>query len=82
MNIFSYKWWWSKIGGRPWTYIWRDIYHQAEWLIFLIWFMIGVAVYYFWGWWGVLGFWVSFTFGYINGHFHWGTKWIEGQKGK
>jgi len=79
MNI--YKWLWSKVGGRPWTYIWRDIYHQAEYLIFAIWFFVGVVIYHYLGWFGVLLFWVFFTFGYINGHFHWGSKWIKGQQG-
>lgn len=76
-----YKMLWSKIGGRPWTYIWRDIYHQAEWLIQMMWFWIGAAVGIFFGWEIALIAMGIYTFGYINGHFHWGTKWIKGQKG-
>ncbi len=80
MNL--YKVLWSKIGGRPWTYIWRDIYHQAEFVIFALWFFIGIGVYIWLGFWGVMLFWIFFTYGYISGHFHWGTKYIEEQKGK
>jgi hypothetical protein len=30
-----YKWFWSKIGKRPWTYIMRDSYHKRPipWLL-------------------------------------------------
>ena len=74
-----YKWLWSRIGGRPWTFIWRDIYHQAEYIIQLLWFMTGVGVYIWLGWFGVLLWFLFYTYGYINGHFHWGTKWIKGE---
>jgi hypothetical protein len=77
-----YKKLWSLIGGRPWTYIMRDIYHEAEWLIQMIWFFIGILIYHFFGWWGVLGFCIVYAFGYINGHLHWGTKWIKNQPGE
>lgn len=77
-----YKWLWSRIGGRPWTYIWRDIYHQAEWLIQTLWFAAGVAVGLTLGWKLALVAWGIYTLGYINGHFHWGTRWIKGQQGK
>jgi len=80
--VSLYKRLWSKIGGRPWTYIWRDIYHKAEYVIQLLWFFTGIAVYYYLGWVGVILFWIFYTYGYINGHFHWGTKWIERQEGK
>jgi len=77
-----YQWLWSRIGGRPWTYIWRDIYHQAEWLIQLLWFAGGGAVGIFFDWKIALIAWGIYTFGYLNGHFHWGTRWIKGQKGE
>jgi hypothetical protein len=80
MNI--YKWFWSKIGGRPWTYIIRDVYHEAEWLIQTIWFALGVVVGLFSIWQVAVFLWLIYTFGYINGHLFWGTKWIQGQKGK
>lgn len=79
MNI--YKWLWSKIGGRPWTFIWRDIYHEAEWLIQIMWLCVGATLGIYFGWIGVGVFIGIYTLGYINGHFHWGTRWIKGQKG-
>jgi len=83
MNFWKnpYKWLWSKIGGRPWTYIWRDIYHQAEYIIQLLWFSVGVVVGINFGWKLAYIFWGIYTIGFIFGHFHWGTKWIKGQKG-
>ena len=77
-----YKWLWSKVGGRPWTYIWRDIYHEAEWLIQLIWFATGAIVAIYLGWKLALIAWGVYTYGYINGHFFWGTPWIKRQKEK
>jgi len=36
--INLYKWLWTRIGGRPWTYIIRDSYHNHPlwWLLGLI----------------------------------------------
>jgi hypothetical protein len=33
-----YKWLWSEIGGRPWTYILRDAWDNAEffWIVGLV----------------------------------------------
>lgn len=76
-----YKMLWQNIGGRPWTYIGRDIYHETEWLMQVVWFGLGVVVGFFFGWKAALIFWAIYTFGYINGHFFWGTSWIKGQKG-
>lgn len=50
-----------------------------------LWFFGGVAVGVYlcseFGW-KIVGIaWAIYTFGYINGHFHWGTKWIKGQEG-
>lgn len=77
-----YKMLWSKIGGRPWTFIMRDIYHEAEWVTHFIWFSLGILVlsifhdvclaFILFG---------VYTFGYISGHLFWGKKWIKGQKG-
>ena len=77
-----YKKLWSLIGGRPWTYIWRDIYHLAPIVIQVLWFFIGVAIFIWLGWKGVLVFWCIYLFGYLEGHFHWGAKYIKGQGGK
>ena len=77
-----YKKLWSVVGSRPWTYIYRDIWHGLEYVVQAQWFFIGLAVYYFWGWEGVAAFWVFYTLGYINGHFFWGKKYIQNQQGK
>lgn len=82
LTFAPYKKLWSVIGGRPWTYIWRDIYHTAPVVIQCLWFFIGVGVYHFLGWWGVLAWWCIYLFGYLEGHFHWGTKHIPGQQGE
>ena len=92
MNIFDYKWWWSKIGGRPWTFISRDIWHQFEYIAIMALLFAGWIVGYNWqdilNWipqhpivsLGVL-FGLS-TFWYILGHFFYGKKYIPFQRGK
>ena len=76
-----YKELWSKIGGRPWTYILRDVYHKAEivWILGLV--AVGVVLghNFDWGW--VLGSMGVFTLGFIFGHLFWGKKYIENQQG-
>ncbi len=81
-----YKKLWSLIGGRPWTYIYRDLWHNVEILMQAQWFWSAVLVLW------LLGisiplkqlgiFWGIYIFGYIQGHFFWGRKYIPGQKGK
>jgi len=46
-----------------------------------MWFFGGVCVGMLFGYKLALIVWGIYTFGYINGHIHWGTKWIKGQKG-
>ncbi len=77
-----YKWLWSKIGGRPWTFIWRDIYHRSPIVVQVVWFMIGVMIFQWQGWRGVAIFWPIYLLGFIGGHFHWGKKYIPGQEGQ
>ena len=74
-----YKWLWSRIGGRQWTHIWRDVYHLAPIVIQILWFLIGATCIYNFGWVGAGVFWGIYLFGYLEGHFHWGTPWIKGQ---
>ncbi len=77
-----YKFLWSRIGGRPWTYISRDVYHRVEYVIlvslFSGGFFLGLSGELNWRWFVILiG---VYTLGFIHGHFFWGTNYIEGQK--
>ncbi len=78
-----YKTLWSRLGGRPWTYIARDVYHRLEYLVLVSLFIAGYAL-------GSSGLtsWKRFmvimavySVGYIHGHFFWGKEYIPGQKG-
>ena len=80
-----YRWLWSKVGGRPFTFILRDLWNSAEFIMQAFWFWLAVLVLY---WLGVtiptktlLAGWVIYIFGYINGHLYWGTDWKKGEKG-
>lgn len=79
MNIFSYKWWWSRIGGRPWTFILRDLWHKFEfvWIIGLI--SIGVWMGHQFDWLTVLKILSIFAVGYTFGHLFWCKKYQEGE---
>ena len=81
MNL--YKMLWSKIGGRPWTYIARDVYHKFEyiWLVglFISGFAVGMSGLVSWKW--LLVIMAAYTIGYIHGHFFWGSPYMEGQEG-
>ena len=76
-----YKMLWSRIGGRPWTYISRDFYHKFEYGVLVSLFVAGFAL----GWSGLVGWkWLlvllaSYTIGFIHGHFFWGRPYIENQ---
>ena len=78
MNI--YKFIWSRIGGRPWTYILRDSWHEWEvfWIIGLL--AIGATLGKFFGWFTILSVLGIFLAGYIAGHLFWGTRYIHDQK--
>lgn len=81
MNIFSYKWWWSRIGGRPWTYILRDVWHKYEFIPIFVLMSAGGLIVYLWGL-ALLFIILAILFiGYIIGHLFWGKKYIEGQQG-
>lgn len=81
MSILSYKWWWSRFGKRPWTFIWRDLYHSTPYVIQFLWFNIGLWIGLEVGWKFAYIFWAIYTLGFIEGHFHWGTKYISNQQG-
>jgi hypothetical protein len=71
---------WSRFGKRMWTYILRDLYHEYELAVFLIWFWLGIGVYYQWGFKGCGYFSAILCLGYLLGHLFWGTKWRKGQR--
>jgi len=85
LKYSTYKKLWSVIGKRPWTYIYRDLWHKLEWFPQMQWFWSAVLVIW------LLGVPVPlkelliacaiYTFGYINGHFFWGRKYIPNQQG-
>ena len=77
MNL--YKWLYTKIGGRPWTYILRDLWAKFEWFWIIALVSLGyymgqndhdIALYMF----------VAFNIGYIMGHVFWGTTYIPNQR--
>ena len=83
LRFSPYKKLWSLIGGRPWTYISRDIYHKAEYIWLVVIFIGGYAVgqsgLVNWKWFLVIM--IAYTVGYIHGHFFWGRDYIPNQKG-
>jgi len=79
-----YKALWSKIGGRPGTFIARDIYHKLEYFILVSLFIGGYAAGHSrligWKWFLVIM--AAYTTGYIHGHFFWGKEYIPNQQGE
>ncbi len=76
-----YRWAWGIIGGRPWTYIMRDIWHKYEGLCLIALVAIGALLgHWFWD----LIFWILliFALGFIAGHILWGKDYIPDQQGK
>ncbi|MDD4873405.1 MAG: hypothetical protein PHE15_00280 [Dehalococcoidales bacterium] len=76
-----YKWLWSRIGGRPWTYILRDIWHKYELVWIAVIFTGGVLLGHYCGFKTVLTIGLSFLIGYLFGHLFWGSEYIENQQG-
>ncbi len=77
-----YRMLWSRIGGRPWTYIARDIYHRVEYLVLVSLVITGYAI----GETGLVS-WklflvimTAYTIGYVHGHFFWGKEYVPNQK--
>jgi hypothetical protein len=73
-----YKAIWSRLGGRPWTYIVRDTWHMLEgiWIIGLV---AAGAILGHWFWGLIFWFLLAFALGYVAGHLFWGTRYIPGQ---
>ena len=76
-----YEWLWTRIGGRPWTYIIRDAWHRYEglWIIGLV--AGGAVGCHFFDLANVLIALGIFAAGYIAGHLFWGTPYIPDQPG-
>ncbi len=79
--IDLYKALWSRIGGRPWTYILRDTWYKLEglWIIGLV--ALGALLGH-WFWNLVLWLLLAFTLGYIAGHLFWGKEYVPDQHGE
>ena len=73
---------WSRIGGRPWTFIIRDAWDTSEffWIVGLV--GLGIWLGHIFSWHTVLKGWLIFSVGYLGGHLFWGTPHIFGQKGE
>jgi hypothetical protein len=77
-----YKWLWSRIGGRPWTYILRDLWYKCEFLWIVIILSAGVALGHHYDWVEVLKTVAIFSVGYLFGHLFWGSEYKENQQGE
>jgi len=79
MTINVYKALWSRIGGRPWTYILRDWWDDYEffWIVGLV--GLGIWLGHSFTWQTVLKGWLIFSVGYIAGHLFWSTPHIPRQ---
>ena len=75
-----YRWLWTNIGGRPWTFIIRDSYHGYP----IPWIFGVMIAGDFLGWvftaWRVLTYLGVCMGGIILGHLFWGSPWRGGQK--
>lgn len=80
MGFDFYRFLWSKIGGRPWTYILRDAWDDYEffWIVGMV--SLGIWFGHNYSWVAVLKGWSIFSVGYICGHLFWGKTHISGQK--
>ena len=77
----TYKALWHAIGGRPWTYIMRDIWHKYEGLCIITLVALGALL---GRWLWPIVFWLLliFTLGYIAGHLLWGPDYVPDQTGE
>jgi len=75
----SYRWWWSRIGGRKWTWIVRDARQKypTPWMLGVM-VVSAVIGHYFWSWWLLAAFGVLLI-GILWGHLWFGTKYIPNQ---
>lgn len=76
----SYRWWWTRIGGRKWTYIIRDAKQEypTPWMLAVM-VASAIAGHYCWGW-LLLAVFCGLLAGILWGHLWWGTRHVPGQK--
>jgi len=76
-----YRWLWTRVGGRPWTFIIRDAWADYEffWIVGLV--SLGIWLGHLYTGESILKGWLIFAAGYLGGHLFWGTPHIPGQKG-
>ena len=69
-----YTWLWTRIGGRPWTYIIQDHWkrYQFVWIVGLV--TAGVWLGHNYDWRSVITGWLIFSLGYLAGHLFWPIK--------
>jgi hypothetical protein len=72
---------WEKIGGRPWTYIMRDGYHNAPLPSILIVLAIGALIGHYTGFLAFLKILGILLIGILMGHLFWGTRYIPNEPG-
>jgi len=80
MKWWIYKTWWSRFGGRPFTYLIRDwwIDYELLWIIGML--AIGATLGEYYGWLTILKILAIFAVGVLFGHLFWSTskeKWNE-----
>ncbi len=78
MNL--YRWLYSHIGGRMWTYILRDSWAEWEivWIIGLL--IVGATLGKYFGWIYLLERLMWLLGGYLLGHLFWGTAYRQHQR--
>ena len=74
MKWWSYKAWWSRFGGRPFTYLIRDwwIDYELLWIIGML--AIGATLGEYYGWLTILRILAIFAVGILFGHLFWGDN--------
>ena len=80
MKWWNYKAWWSRFGGRPWTYLIRDwwVDYEPLWIIGML--AIGATLGEYYGWLTILRILAIFAVGILFGHLFWGTPWRRGER--
>ena len=72
-SVNFYKFIYYHAGGRPFTHVMRSLWRQAEILMQVIWFWTGVAIGITFGWQMALIATLIYLYGFVNGHYFWGT---------